>query len=64
MGARTSNLKPIILSMIMTKKVREIKDLNKLVLDKDHVVNNCQDQIGHLLEKDYNNIRVSLFRNR
>ena len=41
---------------------REIKDLNKLVLDKDYVVKECQDQLGHFLQKDYDNARVSIFR--
>ena len=40
---------------------REIKDLNKLVLDKDYVVKECQDQLGHFLQKDYDNARVSIF---
>ena len=44
------------------KKIREIEDLNKLVLDKDYVVKDCQDQLGHLLEKDYNDVRVSVYR--
>ena len=47
----------------MILKNREIKDLNKLVLDKDYVVKDCQDQLGHLLEKDYNDVRVSVYRN-
>ena len=45
----------------MILKNREIEDLNKLVLDKDYVVKDCQDQLGHLLEKDYNDVRVSVY---
>lgn len=46
--------------MMTAQNFREIKDLNKLVLDKDYVVKDCQDQLGHLLEKDYHNVRVSV----
>ena len=50
------------LKIYEVKNFREIKDLNNLVLDKDYVVKNCQDQLGHLLEQDYNNVKVKVLR--
>ena len=50
------------LKIYEVKNSREIKDLNNLVLDKDYVVKNCQDQLGHLLEQDYNNVKVKVLR--